>query len=202
MHGIVLRGDVFLLWLVLAVTLGCGTSGPGEASEQTPVAVRDNNAMVEASTARESVVPNPGDTPPARTGNGKLGDVFASWESGDKDQAVELLLSIQWSDLDLASDTPALRLSEQEFASLSRDERTRVGEEAIKFASMSKQLARHALSLGDQARVSGQMQQGKAYYEAVLRLGECLSNPERLKVLQMMGAALKAMAEKQLSGPN
>ena len=174
------------------LALGCGTSVQQENSTDRPV-----TAVASANSARAS------ESTAGELHNGKskgvLSDVLSSWETGDKDRAVELLLSIPWDEPTRFSDTLLLSMTEQEFSSLSRDERKRHGEEAIKLAETFKRLARHAITLGDKARSSGDKQGAKVYYRAVLHLGEAISNPDRLMILQLLGRALVSMANEQLT---
>ena len=66
-------------------------------------------------------------------------------------------------------------------------------------AGTSRDLARHAISLGRVAQVSGDKQGAKMYYEAAMNLGRCLSKPERLAAAHLVGKAIVAMADEQLS---
>jgi hypothetical protein len=63
-------------------------------------------------------------------------------------------------------------------------------------------LSRHCRSVGENAQASGDKQTAKAHYEAVLHLGEALSSPERVSIMQGTGKALVRMAEEKLSALN
>ena len=131
----------------------------------------------------------------------RFGDMLASWESGRKEDAVEQLLSIRWVEPALFADVPHLSLSEDEFKalSLSGDERTRRQEEYMELVSTFKNLSRHCCSVGENALATGDKETAKAHYEAVLHLGEALSSPKRVSMMQGTGKALMRMAEEKLS---
>ena len=97
---------------------------------------------------------------------------------------------------------PHLNLSEDEFRALSRDERTRKQKEYMELVRTFKNLSRHCRSVAESAQASGDKQTAKAHYEAVLHLGEALSSPERVSIMQGTGKALVRMAEEKLSALN
>jgi hypothetical protein len=174
------------------LSLGCGTSVQQDDSNDRPVTAAASAGSVKTSESTTGALH-------IDKSKGVPNDVLSAWETGDKDRAVELLLSIPWDEPTRFSDRPLLSMTEQEFSSLSRSERNRHVEEAIKLVSRLKGLARHAIALGDKARSSGDKQRAKVYYEAVLHLGEAISNPDKLLILQQLGRGLVSIANEQLS---
>lgn len=189
-----------LVWVLLATPLtaslcGCaGSESESQTERQADSASRDearagsSERPEGASSALDSAAQGP-----------LLSDVLALWESGNKDDAVEQLLSIRWDAPSLFDNMPIMGQSEKEFASLPDDERKRIQDEAMQLVGTSRSLARHAVSAGDSAQASGDAARAKAHYEAVLRLGQALSSPERLAVIQLSGKAMMGLAEKKLS---
>lgn len=152
----------------------------------------------------------PAPPPPPGTQNGNsvaqapakrivVSDVLASWESGKKDHAVEQLLSVRWDGPDVFADVPNMNLSEKDFGALPADERDRISEELWQLDSTLLSLARHAWSVGKKAQASGDEQTAKAHYEAVLHLGQAMSDPEHVVVIQRRGKGITIGAQKRLS---
>ena len=127
-----------------------------------------------------------------------LSDVIASWESDDKDNAVEQLRLLRWGDPDVFANIPVMSLSEGQFGVLSADERARLQKDIAELAGTLKSLARHANATGDKAQASGDSASAKAYYEAALHLGEAFSSPERVLVLQLSGKGIAIAAQEKL----
>jgi hypothetical protein len=138
-------------------------------------------------------------TPHARSEGVLLRDVLASWESGKKEQAVAQLLSVRWDQPGVFSDVPTMNLSEQGFAALPPDLRNRTASDATQLTATLRSLAREALSVGEQAQVSGDKQTARVHFEAVLHLGQALSSPERLLLIQLVGKVFVKTAEERLS---
>jgi len=94
---------------------------------------------------------------------------------------------------------PVMSLSEQDFGALPSNERERTQNEAIELTRTLRNLARHALSAGENAQATGDKQTTRAHCEAVLHLGQALSDPERLLLIQLVGKAIVKMAQERLS---
>ena len=142
---------------------------------------------------------NGSSVPPAPAKGILFDDVLASWESGKKDEAVEQLLSIRWAGPDVFADMPMMNLSEQGFASLPRDERTRIQKELIELVGTLRALVRHAVAAGDDAQASGDKQTAKAHYQAVLNLGQAVSSPQRTLLIQQVGKTIATVGREKLS---
>ena len=154
------------------------------------------------------VPPAPPPPPGAQNGNSVpqapaerivLSDVLASWESGKKDEAVEQLLAIRWDGPDVFAGMPLMKLTEKDFGALPADARKRTLEEIIELIGTLRSLARHVLATGENAQASGDKQTAKADYEAVLHVGQAMSSPERVLVIQQLGKAFTTGAQEKLS---
>jgi len=124
-----------------------------------------------------------------------LSMVLDAWESGNKDVAIGKLLQIDWDNPAASGGIPVMGYTEKEFATLSREQQAM----SMKLAGDSKAILRHAFSLAKQAEGKGDFAKARQYYDAVRQLGNALSGPERLIVLQMMGKALVQMADEKLA---
>lgn len=164
-----------------ATSTSSSTDSQSKAIEQAPV-----------KEAAESV------TEESNGNKSNLSAVFESWESGAKDEAISKLLQIDWESPTAIGDLPMMNITEKDFAALSRSEKEKGQAVAMKLAGNSKAVLRHAFSLAEQAEGEGDSAKAKLYYEAVQRLGNALSGPERLVVLQMIGRSLVKMADEKL----
>jgi hypothetical protein len=178
-------------WWLLPILLF--STSPGCADNQTPtepVSVENTDRTPVAVGASDKV----GSSAVPKTA--RLEDVVASWESGNKDEAVRQFLLIRWDEPAAVSGLPVLDLSEEQFASLPADRKISVQDESIRQVTTFKSLARHAITAGDNARASGQTETATAHYEAVRHLGEALSSPARLLIIQQLGKAIvKSVSE-------
>jgi hypothetical protein len=194
-RGLRLYAMLLLVWPLLASLGGCARKeGQSPPEPRTPAAPGDEGSPASTRGARSG-----SSTPQARTEGVLFRDVLASWESGRQDEAVKQLLSMRWDQPGVFTDVPMMNLSEKDFTALPANERERTAKEAIELSNTLRNLARHALSTGQQAQASGDKQTAKAHYEAVLHLGQALSTSERLLLIQLVGKALVKTAEERLS---
>jgi hypothetical protein len=124
---------------------------------------------------------------------------ISSRESGAKDDAVRQLLTIRWNDAEILAGVEVLNISEKGFMGLASDEQTQLLAVAIEFASMAKGLARHAISLGEEAHAAGDEQRAQEHYQAVRHFGDVLNTGDHMLVVQMLGKAVVAMADEKLA---
>ena len=190
----------FLYVLVAAVFLASlGGCGKREADSQS-----------EAGTHSEAdAAPAPGEPQttamPDASGQGTekpvpLNDALSLWSQGDKDDATDRFLAIQWDDPAAFADIPLLKLSDREFASLPRQEQTTTVQEAMELTGTMRKLVFHVVAAADDLATSGDTETAKEYLRAVQRHGEALSSADRLELIRNYGKAATQYAQKKLSG--
>lgn len=179
----------------VASLCGCGEEADPPGPEGRASSASGNQQAAPGAPGAQ----NESGVPPAQSGGVALSDVLASWESGKKDVAVKQLLSIRWDEPAVFADMPIMVLSEKDFRSLPRDERTRIQQELIELVGPLRNMARHAWSIGEKAQASGDKQTAKAHYEAVLHLGQALASPERVLLIQQVGKAITIGTQKRSS---
>lgn len=128
-----------------------------------------------------------------------LNDVLASWEAGDKDKAMAQFLSIKWDNASLFRDIEAFGIPEQQYVSLSEDQREPIMQEAMGVSRSVRALAKRIVAAADGLAASGHIETAKSRYEAVLQCGERWQSPEYLEVLQLVGKGMTTLAENRLS---
>jgi len=144
---------------------------------------------------------SPDERSAARTSAGGilLKNVLASWEAGNKDDAVKQFVSITWTDPSVLEDMPILSMSEKQFVALPQDDRTRIQQEALELTRNLRSLVMHVLSIGDDHAASGDTKTAKKHYGAVRDCGHTLSGRERLLIIQRFGKLAAAKASQSAS---
>jgi hypothetical protein len=151
-------GFLSLAFAGLMRASGCGQNQSAEQTSQTSSAPDRTSASESASHESATNTQNLNATRGGDEQSIRLSDVVSSWESGAKDNAVRQLLAIRWDEAEILGGVPVLNISEKGFMALARDERTQMQTEAIEFTTTAKGLARHAISLGEQAHAAGDQQ--------------------------------------------
>ena len=97
-----------------------------------------------------------------------------------------------------ASDS-TLSLSEGQFVALSNAERqSKSGEMMSQLASL-KQLARAVAQAGRDAASKGDTAQARKHFTSLKQCGTALDSPDCLRIVQLVGQALKKMGDAELA---
>lgn len=198
-----MRGRRVCAMVLLAFPLVASLCGCGQENDQPRPEGQNRSA-----SGKEMAPPAPPPPPGTQNGNSVpqapakrivVSDVLASWESGKKDEAVEQLLAVRWDGPDVFAGMPLMKLSEGDFRALPADGRKRTLEEIIELIRAFRSLVRHVLATGEHVQASGDKETAKAHYEAVLHLGQAISSPERVLVIQQVGKPLINGSQERLS---
>jgi hypothetical protein len=132
-------------------------------------------------------------------GETSISDLVSLWTSGEKDEATETFLSINWQDATTLNQIRGLSISEEDMKSLSEDEiKSIVGETMPLLGSMRK-LFFHIAAEAERLAASGELTKAKEYLIAVKEYGNSLSESNHLQIVQTHGTAAKAYAAGKLS---
>ncbi|HYG34050.1 MAG TPA: hypothetical protein VEC99_04670 [Clostridia bacterium] len=124
---------------------------------------------------------------------------LVSWQQGDKPAAINRFAEINWNARPLfASDSP-LSLSEAQFIALSEAERKAKSEEILAQLDTLKKLAGAVAESGRAAAAKGDVAQARKYFSSLKGSGEALAGPDCMAVVQLVGKALKKMADAELA---
>jgi hypothetical protein len=129
--------------------------------------------------------------PPAK--DDVLADVLRLTKAGDVDAALEQFVSkapANWVESTTLAD---IRMSEAEFAAVSRGEQARLQQQFIERVQELNGLARTILDRAREARKRGDDESAKRYVEALNRFGEQLRDANTVSVFQQTGKALASM---------
>jgi len=116
------------------------------------------------------------------------------WAGGDKSQAVEVFLAIDWNSPSWFSQGSILSLTEQQFASLPAEEQQAKMPEMFTISTMIRELGKHVVKLGKESLAAKQDDAAEKQFDAVLQSGLAICSPESLAMLRMIGFAVQQMA--------
>ena len=122
-----------------------------------------------------------------------LAEVLRLNKAGDVDAALEQFVSkapANWVESTTLAD---IRMSEAEFAAVSRGEQARLQQQFIERVQELKGLARTILDRAREARKRGDDETAKRNVEALNRFGEQLRDANTITVFQQTGKALASM---------
>ncbi len=125
---------------------------------------------------------------------GQLDKSLELWAGGDKTQAVEVLLAIDWKSPSRFSQGSIFSLTEQQFASLPAAEQQGKMPEMFTISTTLRELAKHVIELGKESLAAKQNDEAEKQFDAVFQSGLAICSPESLAMLRMVGFAVQAMA--------
>ena len=132
-------------------------------------------------------------------GETSISDLVSLWTSGEKDDATETFLSINWQDATTLNQIRGLSISEEGMKSLSDDEiKSIVGDTMPLLGSMRK-IFFHIAAEAERLAASGEVNKAQEYLNAIRKYGISLSGPNHLEIVQMHGKAAASYADKKLS---
>ena len=114
-------------------------------------------------------------------------ECVALWSWGSKEAAIEKFLSFDWNDASLFPSGTALGYSESDFASLPKTQQRQLMREVEGTAKALKQMSLRVKQLGDQSRASANSAKAKICFNSVGQCGTALDQPNRLRILQLVG---------------
>jgi hypothetical protein len=123
---------------------------------------------------------------------------LTAWQQDDKSTAINRFLEADWSALPLFASGSALSLSEDQFKSLSDANRQVKSSEMMAQLGSLKQLAAAVAEAGRDAASKGDTAQARKCFTSLKQCGAALDRPNRLRIVQLVGQALKKMADAEL----
>jgi hypothetical protein len=139
-------------------------------------------------------------SPRSGTGTGEkqessaLTDCVALWSAGNQEAAIEKFLAIDWNDALLFPSGTPLAYAERDLASLSENQLRQDMGEIESIAKALKEMSLRIKQLGEEARAAGNSTEAETCFNSLGKCGTALDQPNRLKILQLVGKAIKKMA--------
>jgi hypothetical protein len=124
---------------------------------------------------------------------------MTAWQQGDKATAISCFVETDWSSGPLFAPNSTLSLSEDQFKALSNADRQAQSGEMMSQLNSLKKLAAAVAQAGRDAASKGDTAQARKYFNSLKQCGTALDNADRLRVVQLVGQALKKMADAELA---
>jgi hypothetical protein len=123
---------------------------------------------------------------------------MTAWQQGDKPRAVSSFVETDWSSRPLFAASSTLSLTEDQFKALSDAERQAKSGEMLSQLDSVKKLAAAVAQAGREAASKGDTAQARKYFTSLKQCGTALDSPDCLRIVQLVGQALKKMAVTEL----
>ena len=124
---------------------------------------------------------------------------MTAWQQGDKATAISSFVETEWSSGPLFAANSTLSLSEVQFKALSNADRQAQSGEMMSQLDSFKKLAAAVAQAGRDAASKGDTAQARKYFNSLKQCGTALDNADRLRMVQLVGQALKKMADAELA---
>jgi hypothetical protein len=124
---------------------------------------------------------------------------MTAWQQGDKATAISTFVETDWSSGPLFAANSTLSLSEDQFKALSNADRQAQSGEMMSQLDSLKKLAAAVAQAGRDAASKGDGAQARKYFTSLKQCGTALDHADRLRMVQLVGQALKKMADAELA---
>ena len=124
---------------------------------------------------------------------------MTAWQEGDRSKALGSFIEADWSTRQLFAPGSALSLSEDQFKSLSADDRQAKSADMISQLDSFKRLSAAVAQAGREAAGSGDTAQARKYFTSLKQCGTALDSPDCLRLVQLVGQGFKKRADTELA---
>jgi hypothetical protein len=124
---------------------------------------------------------------------------MTAWQQGDKPKAVSSFVETDWSRRPLFAASSTLSLTEDQFKALPDAERQAKSGEMMSQLDSLKKLASAVAQAGREAAAKGDTAQARKHFTSLKECGTALDSPDCLSLVQLVGKALKKMADTELA---
>lgn len=124
---------------------------------------------------------------------------LTAWEDGDKAAAIRKFLETDWNARPLFPPDSALNLSEKQFNSLKAAENEAKSKELLAKLDSLKRLAAEVAQSGRAAVGKNDTAQAQKCFASLQQCGTALDNPNHTRLVQLVGQALKKLADAELA---
>jgi len=130
----------------------------------------------------------------------KIEESLTLWADGKKDQAVQTLLSIDWSQPIKFNKKPYIfTMTEQGYISLKPEDQKAVMEEVMQSSGTVREIAKYLIAQGKAAVAAQANDKAEQYYLSGSYLGELIAkDPERIIIARLVGIAVQKITLNEL----
>jgi hypothetical protein len=123
----------------------------------------------------------------------KIVQMLELWSEGRKDEAIELLLGIDWTEqIEFGKEPYIFSMTERGYISLKADDQKRAMEEIMAAAVNVRKIVYGVLDLAKAAIASNEYEQAERHFGAALQLGKLLErDPDRMIMIRLVGIAIE-----------
>ncbi len=123
----------------------------------------------------------------------KIEQILELWSQGRKDETIEILLGIEWTEqIEFGKEPYLFSMTEKGYISLKAEDQKRVMEEIMITAVTVRKIVFEVVRLGQEAVSSNNYEAAEQYYEAGLQLGKLLArDPETMIIVRLVGIAVE-----------
>lgn len=123
----------------------------------------------------------------------KIVQMLELWTQGRKDEAIEILLRVDWAEpIEFGKEPYIFSITENGYISLNAEDQERLMAEIMDTAVKVRNIVYEVLDLGRNAASAGQYERAERYFEAPLRLGELFDrNPDAMIMVRLVGIAIE-----------
>ena len=128
-------------------------------------------------------------------------NALALWADGKKQEAVELLVAVDWNDdLRFGQEHHLFAMRERQYISLVSADQKEVMDGVMMQSSQCQAIASEMMELGRKARTSEDAAQAEEYFSTTMRLGQLLNRDrETMLIARLVGIAIQKLALAELS---
>jgi len=121
----------------------------------------------------------------------KIEQILELWSQGRKDEPIEILLGIEWTEqIEFGKEPYLFSMTEKGYISLKAEDQKRVMEEIMITAVTVREIVHEVVRLGQEAVSSNNYEAAEQYYKAGLQLGKLLArDPETMIIVRLVGIA-------------
>lgn len=123
----------------------------------------------------------------------RIVQMFELWSEGRKNEAVQILLGIDWAQpFEFGKEPYIFSITEKGYISLKGEDRKRAMDEIMSVAVTVRQIVYEVLNSGQAAVSAENYKEAERYFEAGLQLGKLLErNPESMIIVRLVGIAVE-----------
>jgi outer membrane lipoprotein-sorting protein len=124
----------------------------------------------------------------------KIEQILEFWSQGRKDETIQILLSIEWTEqIEFGKEPYLFSMTEKGYIALKDEDQKRIWEEImITAVAVRKIVFQEVVRLGQEAVSSNNYEAAEQYYKAGLQLGKLLArDPEAMIIVRLVGIAVE-----------
>jgi len=176
---------VFML-ITLFVSLACKKKVENKSFLSSDEKSKVNNEYVQKEKTDETDKAN------------SLDSVFKLWSEGNKDQALESFINLNWEGSEVKTQNELLNMSEKKFTSLTLDKQAEIRKRILAFTSEIRELVKSVILESQKSLKNKNDADAEKGLNAALKFGEYLSNLDTLSAIKMTGSAVKKIVLNEL----